>query len=257
MGRTLFSIVSDVIFLFVGFFVAFFIILNYFIGRVNAIILSLWLAFFFALLTGRKFLKNRRKTLLTASQLKECQDTMNALNFMTSNQVTSIFYKAFELSALAPVKIKGGILTKDNKLYFLKFSFDGITKTDVVRFYNRLLREQTAVICSESFSTEISDFARRFGKRIILLDGSECYALLKKNGCLPKAVEVFDAKPVKIKPHANFVARKNAKKLLLFGVVFCAMSFFVPFKVYYIVCGCLMLFLSITVKLFGKDEQPN
>ena len=51
--------------------------------------------------------------------------------------------------------------------------------------------------------------------------------------------------------------KKNAKKFLLFGVTFCLMSFIAPYKTYYIVSGCVMIFFAVILKLFGKQENTT
>ena len=45
---------------------------------------------------------------------------------------------------------------------------------------------------------------------------------------------------------------ENAKKFFIFGATFCAMSFFVPIKLYYTIFGCLMLITSVVLTFFGK-----
>ena len=252
--KTKFAHVCDVIFLAICFFVGFFILLNYFIGRINAIVLSLWLTLFFTLLSGKKMTANYRGKALGHAQQKECKSVLASLSLMPPKEIANLFFCAFEKDNLYPQKKNGGVATKD-KVYFFKFSFDPITKTDVVKFFNRITNGQTAVICCESFSKEVYDFVLRFNNKVQLMDGKTAYLLLKKHDCLPKQTAEYSIARQVTKPRLNFTARKNAKKLFVFGVTFCALSFFVPIKLYYIVCGCVLLCLSVLIKLFGHDEK--
>ena len=253
MYKVKFSTISDIVFTFFSVFIISFIILNYFCGRINAIIISIWASLFITTIVCFFIIKQNKKGFLTKKQEKECSEVLTALSFASQVKVCNLFFDAFYKKHLSPEKTKGGIfISAENSLYFIKFSFDGITKTDIVKFFNRLTGNQKAVVCSQSFGKEITDFAKRFNGKILLKDGKWCYELLKEQALIPLITKApYSCSGQK----ANFtplMQRKNAKKFFIFGVTFCAMSFFVPIKLYYTIFGCLMLITSVVLTFFGK-----
>lgn len=145
-----------------------------------------------------------------------------------------------------------------NTFHFVKYGFYKVTKTDIVIAFNYLENTQIAYIYSEKFEQEIIDFAKRFNNKIILVDGKETFLILKNKNLLPTFdfEEVFNKKqkPAFLK---EILKKKNAKRFFLFGVMFIAFSFFVPIKIYYLLCGSIMIAFALFNKLFGKDKKHD
>lgn len=256
MFKVKFSLVSDIIFSFFCFFILCLIILNYFLPLIYAIILSFWFSAFFTLLLSRRMINKQKSASLTKSQNIECENTLTALNFMSNFKATEHFYTALKKKHPNAQKIRGAI-SCNKTLYFINFSFEGVTQTDLVRYYNRLAEKESAVVCSEDFTAKVKDFAKRFNKPIELMDGKSCYLLLKDGDALPKSVSCLNTDKPKKALFCGFPARKNAKKVFLFGVSLCLLSFISPFKLYYSIFGSAFLFWAVMLKLFGKSPAQN
>ena len=254
MHKIKFSVVSDIIFSFFCSFIICVLLLYYFIGRLYSMILSFWIALLVAVITAKILTDKYKIKMLTRKQEKECEDTLTALNFLSKKEVENVFFEGLQKANLNPQRLSGRILVEQkNQVYFFKFAFETVSKADIVKCFNKLNQKQTACICSETFSSEVIEFAHRFGKKIKLLDGKTCYKFLSENESLPKSVNFFE-KDKKPSIKNNLLLRKNAKKFFLFGVLFCVMSFFVPIKLYYLISGGVMLIFSLILRLFGRRE---
>ncbi len=239
---------------FICFFVCF-LLLSYFFARTQAIVVSLiFCALVIAIALKRLSAKNALLK-LKKTQEKQKQACISALNMCTQSQVLGVFSKAIEKLG-KNAKSKNGALFIDEKsvVLFFKFSFDGITKTDVVRAFNALPKNYTAYIFASEFSSELLSFIDRFDKKIVAVDGVKTYKFLSKTDCIPQSELNFKSEKLTFtKAKLNLIKRKNAKRYFSFGVTFLFMSLFVPLKLYYVICGCLFLTFSLLCRLYGKS----
>ncbi len=236
-------------------FVLTFVILNYFIMRPYSVIISICIAIPVLMLAFKRLsLKNKTKKLKSFEE-KEKNSTITQLNLRSESEQTDLFLTAVKKAGYSAEKKKNAIFIKDkNAVLFIKFSYDGVTKTDVVRAFNTIPNNSKAFIFSDTFGIELKNFIERFDGKIVEVDGYKTYKFLKENDCLPTPKYNFNEKKI----FANgffptFLGRKKAKSYLAFGFVFLIMSYFVPIKIYYIICGCAFLFLSLLCRLFGKE----
>jgi hypothetical protein len=141
---------------------------------------------------------------------------------------------------------------------FFKFGYEKVEKVDVVKYFNLLDEDFSAVIITNESDTDTLNFAKRFNGRIILYHFKDFYLELKKLGFLPPEKYILLEENPKIKlSFSRFLKRKNAKNFLVFGVAFSVMSFFVPVKIYYLVWSGIFLSLSLITKLYGRDEKQK
>ena len=143
------------------------------------------------------------------------------------------------------------ILEKNTTAFFL-FRFDGVSKTDVVKCFNKIGKNQKAEIYSENFSDEVTAFATRFGGKIILTDGRQAFTLLEKHDLLPTEKLDRDEEEKKRLDFTRLLDKKRAKSYLAFGLIFTLLSYFAPIKGYYLVFGVAFLILALFLRLFGK-----
>ena len=177
------------------------------------------------------------------------------LNLYSETEQCAIFENALKKDNYVVEKKKGALNIKNkNSVIFPKFSFDSITKTDIVKIFNCITLNQTAYVLSENFSSEIKDFASRFDGRIKTICADEVYLYLKEKDCLPKDKFVFAEKSrLNLSVLKNILQKKKAKNLLWFGLIFLFSSYFVPIKTYYVICGAIFLFLALISRLYGKE----
>ena len=138
------------------------------------------------------------------------------------------------------------------------FSFDNVTKSDVVKIFNQLKSGQSAYILCQDLPSATRDFILKFNGKINAVDKVKVYEFLIETNSLPQT-KVGTEEFLKQKPRAklNLLQKNKYAKYLLFGLSFLLMSFLVPIKLYYIIIGCLFLILSILSKLFGTEKIKN
>lgn len=252
--KTPFAIALDTAFYLVaGFFLAF-IPINYRLPRPASYVLAATLATVFTIFAVKASVNKRKTKIGVYKNEKNFRRAITALNLSDEKTLLSLFDKAFKREGYSTEKKRGGIFIQDkNTTAFFKFGFDPVSKTDVVKCFNNIPKNTKTEIFAEKFSQEVSDFAARFGGKVILTDGEKAYALLEKHGLLPKDSEIIT--PSAPRRTANFTRlldKKRAKNFLAFGLFFIILSYISPIKGYYIAFGTVFLIFALILKLFGK-----
>ena len=254
-----FALFLDSVFLFLALFVGLLCIFYFLIPYPYSVILAFCIGGVLAIF-GAKFLGDKQnKKHIKSKEKKLYFDTIIRLNLMKPDKLKNLFIKLYSTKNEQVIRKKHGFyLPQSKKLYVTKFAFEKVTKADVVRAFNYLQKEEVAVFLAESFEPDIVAFGNRFNKRIIFLDAPDIFNDLKDKGLLPtQDFTTYYTEKKKITFGAEIFKKKNAKKFLLFGVTFCLMSFIAPYKTYYIVSGCVMIFFAVILKLFGKQENTT
>lgn len=237
-------------------FIACFIILNFYIDKPYSIIFSIAISIPILIIAYQKITKNRKASLLNKETQKNIENMACNLCFLEKNQLLSLFEKALtSKSYQVEVKNNGLFLQKQHAYISPIFSFDGITKTDVVRVFNRIKKGETAYILGREISSEVAQFIQRFDNRVVFIGQEKVYSFLQECNCLPKDKLPIKTKKLDLKQMLlPFISRANSKKFLLFGFVFILMSYFAPIKLYYLIFGCIFILLSLTVRLFSPNK---
>ncbi len=260
MKKFSFSLITDTVFTGVCAFFLSLIIAGYFAPYPYNIIFSVCASLIALIFAFKHFYAKQSKKYLSKFEENRFFDSMTALNFMTKDQLYALFSKLF--------KCKGYDLEKKNSYYYLPqknalififFGYETPAKKDIVRAFNCLLDGQIAILIGETFTFDAIDFANRFSGKIRLIDGKDVYDGLKELDILPTSNLPALKAPAKTsgkKIANNLLNKKRAKKYFIFGIVFLFLSYFVPIKLYYIICGSIILILSLIVRLFGKEPTP-
>ncbi|MBQ3116044.1 MAG: hypothetical protein IJC07_03340 [Clostridia bacterium] len=250
------SVIIDTIFSLLVVFVLSLILLTYFLPSTPALILSSLLGSIFSLLILKRLLDKRKGALNSIREKRERESLITELNFLPQKSVLSHFYTLFENQGYKIYLNGKHICFKDNPAVLkFCFGFAKVEKTDLVNFFNSLLDSQTGYLLSSEFSKEIIQFNKCFGGKIVLVSGDEVYKYLKEHGALlPKRFSSIKKKPSSV-ALLNLFKKKKAKNFLFLGLIFLFMSYFVPIKLYYVVCGCLFLSYALFLRLFGRAEK--
>ncbi|MBQ9734995.1 MAG: hypothetical protein IJV95_03950 [Clostridia bacterium] len=250
--------VIDTLFTTFIFFLLSFIILNYYIERQFAIAFSLILSVPVAMIVFKRLTTNVNKKRIKKDKLSAVERTANALGFYTTTERNELFLRAVTRAGYTAVRKRGGIfIDGKNSALFIRFGFNDVDKTDVVKIFNSIKSTEKAYILSKDFSQEILDFISRFDGRIIAVDGEKVYDFLKSQDCLPKDKLPFSTNKItKERLRLAFLDAKKAKRYFTFGLLFLLTSSFVPIKLYYVVFGCIFLIFALILKLFGVKKNP-
>lgn len=243
----------DTAFYFTAGFFLFFIPVNFYLPRPASYVFSATLAIIFTLFTVKLSFKRKNKKFLSAEKEKKFNSVMVKLNLADEKYAADLFDAAFRAEGFLTEKKRDGVyIPEKNTTAFFRFGFDGVTKTDVVKCFNKILKSQKAEIYAENFSEEVKVFAARFGGKIILTDGRAAYSLLEKHGLLPKKDFTIDNEKKSGFDFSRLLDKKRAKNYFVFGLLFVFLSYIAPIKGYYLVFGAVFLIFALILKLFGK-----
>ncbi len=254
-----FLLIIDTLFYFFISFILFFAIFNYFAHKSYAIFCSSLLAIATTMLLTKRAIKSNREKSKNKQEEVQKNKVITQFNFGTKMEVNEFFEKLFIKTGYTVERKNFGLFIKDkNVAVFPSFGFVDVGKAHVVRVFNKSLTIDTAYILSEKFSSDTTDFAKRFGGKIVLIDKDQIFSYLKKHDFFPKEKYSFPKNKIS---RSNFIRnlfkKKKAKSFLSFGVLFLFYSFFIPFKLYYILFGCSFLILGLYCKAFGKEEDKT
>ena len=254
MKKSILATISNVIFVFcLTFFTVSILsakIIDYPVNLFFGLFVSLIVLLFSIIIAKNSVRKRKQKS----SYEQKVSRVVYALSFASKKKGLSVFYseilKQDETAKLYQNKI---VLSNGTSVYNL-FSFNPPSKADLVRCFNLSNAKKSVILCD--FATkEVKDFARAFKGKIEIKEKDEIF----KN-FLPEKDAVLDAfVPIDFnkKNRPNFsalISKKNAGKILAFGIFFLLTSFFVPIKLYYIIVGSIMLIFGCTVLIFAKKK---
>lgn len=231
-------------------FIVFFVILNYFLGYSISIVLSVCFGLITALFAFKAFTEKNREKDAKEKKEKEVERVLGTLCFTPQKDLTALFSKLF----INFERKKGGFFDQETLTLFTPiFKFEGLTKTDIVKVYNKISKDEKAVIYTAYCKSETLDFCALFNGKIQVVYYEKVYDELSSAGLIGLIRKDLNFSPAKKRASfRGFINKKHAKKFFAFGVLFLGFSFIVPFKLYYIVSGCLFITLSIVCKFFGK-----
>ena len=253
MKKQLFLRISDSIFLsFIGFLISLIIFRNFTpknYSLIFAFLFSLLIFLFFFKFFGKKQL-NKNKAIAFEKDLNE---VLNGLCFTDSKEAFSLL-SAFANSS---ERKKGGVYNAKTKtLHLALFSFEGVNKTAIVKAYNKINKNEKVIIYSPFYDDLISPFINLF-PQITVIHSHKLYNLMQSLNLLEKAKRVkLESPENKRATFKGFFNKKRAKNYFFFGATFLLLSFIVPLKLYYTVCGVVFLIFSVCCKFFGKEPKP-
>ena len=140
-------------------------------------------------------------------------------------------------------------LCLSNHSFFPCFRFRELTADDIANEYPNLKRADAPVILCD----KLSDDGKRLCEKlsIPIVDGNLLYRAFKDNSAIPDEFPIQTTTPIKRKLRNISFAKTNSKRFFSSGVLLIASSVFIPYPVYYLVCGGLLLLTAVLVRIFG------
>lgn len=208
------------------------------------------------------FKKQKKKTFNKEEQ-KNAHNCALQLQFSKKNCVFSFFEEILK-EKFRIQKKETGFLVLDKKI-FIAPNFSGLNLSfeDFVKIFAEAKDESIneLIICSNNFDETTKNFTKSIKNlKITLYDMYETYfKLIKPSNKTPKQVVETNQKKLKFKEiFALSFSRKRTKNYALFGIILILSSFFVPFKIYYLLSGSFLLVLAVltlilpNIKTFKK-----
>lgn len=150
--------------------------------------------------------------------------------------------------------------TQNATLFVPLFYKSEILETDIQNCFI-LAREKncnTILICAKSFSQAATTLAKNLSAfHFSLFDTFETYSkIIKPNPLPPKIVDTSVEKLHFSQLVLSAFDKKRIRNYLLFGVILLVSSFFVYYKIYYLISGSILIVLCIVI-LFLPNKKSN
>lgn len=256
MKRFDISVILDGIFAGFAVFFTLFIIFSTFAGATTVWICSLLIGAAAAVAGTFLIAKRRGKKALKSADIPKKE---NLMFYLALHGTDKTFIKLFGEFGKTVIKTPRGLYLESADCYLYPcFSFDGLTKSRIGEIYKKA-NGKTAYILAPAFSDDLRSFTRIFGDKIRLFGGEEVYELFKKADMLPPELNSVKkhSKKEAFKAAARTVfTRRRSPRYFVFGITFLLFSFLVPFKLYYIVFGSIMMILALLC-LFVSPAAPE
>ena len=217
-----FTLIIDLIFTFIVCFFLGLVFYNYYFEPNLTIALSILTALTLCFIYASASKKKRAKNKLSNHEKLAFEQTITQLCLYTESEQCLLFESALEVKEYKTEKRKNALYVKGkNAVIFPLFSFDGVTKTDIVKIFNTIKNKEVAYILSRELLPEIKAFADRFNGKIIAVSEKQVYHFLKQTNTLPCCKFDFEPKrALTITAFKNVLTKPRAKNLLVFGLIF-------------------------------------
>lgn len=232
------------------------ILFGSFVPRPYSLVISVTVSLLVAVVAFKFLYKNSKNNLIKKAEKSQFENMLTQFDFSSTQENNEFFCKLFTSLNYSVERKKGNIFFKDKPVAVLiKFGFLDVNKADVVKFFNLLRKNDTGYIISNEVSADVKNFVLRFDGRLIVVSPREIYIFLKERNKLPETRFFFNEKREKgLKLLKNLLYKNKAKNYLVFGLVFLLMSYFFPYKLYYVITGVLFLIASLLSRLFGLSD---
>lgn len=221
-----------------------------------AILLSFFAIFIFFGIKSRL----EKKHNLNNKHKQAAQNCALQLRFSDKKQVINYFEKLISKKEKVS-KYKNYLETKE-AIFVPYFFVEKICLNEFSKIYAQTIHfSKTIIILSNSFDNNVYELVKNIkNKKFCLLDNFATYEkYIKEYECYPNEVINTTKQKIKLKELFFFMLKKDKTKNYFFlGLVLIVSSFFVWFKIYYLVSGSILLLLAvITIVLPYIKKQKS
>lgn len=158
------------------------------------------------------------------------------------------------------VNLKDGLLTytfmNRKHLVVLATQFEVLTQNDLINVIDEFLSvnfDEIDIICAEVGVVDAEIFT---DKKINFIDKNQLYALFKKHNIFPKSekIKMGNNKPKIINVIKTMFAPSKARGYFLCGLIIILSSIILPYHIYYLVFGSVLMLFGIACKLMKYEN---
>lgn len=190
--------------------------------------------------------KQNKKLLISRSEKNK---KLLSLHLSLSSDAYILDLLARAVKADEEIEIKGGKIYADGRIYFADFKMQPLDEDDIAAVIKLKAEDKKIIFCNR-ISTEAAVLAENFLIEVKQID--YVYSLLEEKGLLPEKYVYEGAKKIslfkRIKARFN---RRICAPLFWSGTALLLLSYFTFFPIYYIVCGGIMIILSVAALVFN------
>ena len=261
MMRFKLNLIIDIILTYLIFFVLFYSWINFYkrnitFSFISSLIISFFVVFFIF------FLKNKwsKKKTLSITQKENIEKCITNLKFLPKQKVINYFYQ--NIRAKEKVNKHKNFLETEQYVIYPFFDKQILDEDQLISIYKEVLPsgKETLILCNQP-SKESQVLASKIANlKITILNAEQTYQRFLNNfSSLPEDVTFSKNKKLAFKELMSYVSSKErTKNYLLMGLILIISSFFVMFKIYYLVFGSLLLFMALLTRLlpyFPKTKK--
>ncbi len=199
------------------------------------------------------FVKNKRqkKKNIYKEEDEKIQQYINTFIFSEDNFSVNFFYELAKIKHQAQKKNKYIEIVNTNKkiILFPYFIYRDFNTDDLVLVYNKTKKEMPSrlIICTNTIDNNAIKLAQKLPLDVYILDGNQVYEkLLKKYNYFPYLTKLKSETKIGFKEILSYALnKKRTKGYFIASVILLLSSFFVPYKIYYVVMATLLLILSL------------
>lgn len=208
--------------------------------------------------------KKSAKKQISLKQKKMAVECATQLKFSGKNNVKKFFLNILKDKYKTQNKTDGVIIFEDNKTTFFVVDFDKdiFSSNELASVYSSAKKygANELIICAISFDDNTKNLSKSINNlKITLLDAYETYAqIIEPSKQLPaKVVDTEKAKLTFKQLMSYIISRERTKNYLLLGLVLIFSSFFVLFKIYYLVFGSFLLFMALLTRILPHKQKTT
>lgn len=259
-------IIIDNLFVFIFLFIINLIWSLYFIKTpFVSIICSIFISIAIMLIYKLINYKKNKRQLSSIKEQQHMEDIKNTFIFMPTIDVIDFFHRLTSSKHKA-TKTKKYICINENKKIILipYFKTESLTLDRLIELYNYSPKnaDKTIILCTD-YDSKLLTNLDNFNTKIILLNYKETYfELLKKYEFYPKITINKKAKEkINFKQILLITFNKKKTKSYITSALFIIFaSFFVPYKIYYLIIATILLTFAILCrceKLFKSQAKES
>ena len=199
--------------------------------------------------------KKLNKKLLKKSDQDRAQAILNHFAVTKESETADFFESVFAKADTKFIRKDNRlIIAEQNAAVFFKFSFEPLSVENILSIY-REFGGGKIIILTAAKSENAEKYLPAF-ENLEIVTGEQVYLLLKKYDIYPALNEKEIKAENKFKSILKAVfARDKAKKFAFFGFSMLLFSLIIPFPLYYIIMGSLLLIISIICRIFGYKKE--
>lgn len=265
MFKYRFSYVIDITITSAIFFVLFFCWIRFYTknAALSAILGILITALVVFLLFFYRKKKSAKKE-ISAKKRSIATNCATQLKFSPFNKVKKFFFDIFKEKNQVEQKKEGLIIIDNNKKTFFApiFLNDVFSVDDFAKLYvfAKKYNAKNLTVCAFSFDDNTKNLAKTIKNlNITLLDAFDTYTqIIEPSNKIPDTVIDTQKTKLTFREIISYALSKDrTKNYLLLGFVLIFSSFFVMFRVYYLVSGSILLVLAIITRILPYKKKHS
>lgn len=224
----------------------------------SSIIISLLLLLLFWFISRKK----QAKLLLSTKESQHLSDTKQSFIYMPQTEVLQ-FFLMLAKSKHTAVILKNYILINDSTVLIPHIKEKEISIDDVIELYNSVNRQsiKKIIILCNTYNASIETILENFETKTLVLNYNQTYfQLLKEYNIFPPIKQAQNKKTKRTyKQLLGIIFNKKRTRSYVVSSLFIAFSsFFVPYRVYYLIIATILLIFALLCRLnFSFNNAPK